>query len=270
MKHHKPITATRWIEELLGQGRYTFSREEAQKRLGTKPAATYMVLRRLEKESRLAMPKAGFYTIVDPQHRSTGILPPDWFVHALMGNMGKPYYVGLLSAAQIHGAAHHRPQEFQVVIPTSEIRPRTIHIKNVRIRFFSKSPFEKSGVIQVKTPTGYQRVSTPETTAWDLVRYYKSAGGYENVITVLSELSEHMNAGVLQKTVKQHGDMLVARRLGYLLDHLGRKNLVQGLAGWVGKKNVPLRLLDPSDPITKSTVSKKWRLLVNVKLESET
>jgi hypothetical protein len=29
---------------------------------------------------------------------------------------GLTYYAGLLSAAQYHGAAHHRPQEFQIVV----------------------------------------------------------------------------------------------------------------------------------------------------------
>ena len=82
-----------------------------------------MALHRLVKAGRLVMPRSGFYVIVDAQHRSVGTLPPEWFIDELMKNMGKQYYVGVLSAAQSHGAAHHRPQEFQVIVPT-RVSPR--------------------------------------------------------------------------------------------------------------------------------------------------
>src|ERR1035441_8373570 len=115
MKKQKSLSASRWIDELLSEGRYTFSRQEAQLRLKSSPAAAYMALYRLVKDSHLMMPKKGFYVIVDPQHRFRGILPPEWFIHSFMKAEGKPYYVGLLSAAQLYGAAHHAPQEFQVM-----------------------------------------------------------------------------------------------------------------------------------------------------------
>src|SRR3972149_1360927 len=111
MKRRSIITASRFIEELLGQGRYTFTREEVARRLGTSPAAVSMSLHRLMKAKRLVLPRSGFYVIVDPQHRAAGTLPPEWFIDPLMKDMARPYYVGLLSAAQLHGAAHQRPQE---------------------------------------------------------------------------------------------------------------------------------------------------------------
>lgn len=182
---------------------------------------------------------------------------------------GKPYYIGLLSAAQIHGAAHHKPMEFQVILPAKVTRLRPILIGNLRIRFFSKSLFDKSETFPVKTVTGYETVSTPETTAWDLVQYHKSAGGLDNVITVLSELGESLSAGKLLATVKCHGDRFVARRLGWLLDRTGWKNLTPGLAKWVGNKDVPWILLDPREKVEKAAQNKKWRVLVNTELEPE-
>ncbi|MBI4247915.1 MAG: type IV toxin-antitoxin system AbiEi family antitoxin, partial [Elusimicrobia bacterium] len=212
MKRQSFITAGRFVEELLGQGRYTFTREEAARRLGTSAAATYMSLHRLVKAKRLVLPRSGFYVIVDPQHRAAGTLPPEWFIHPLMKDMARPYYVGLLSAAQLHGAAHHRPQEFQVVIPRRATRP--VRAGNVLIRFHGKGPFDRSQTQEVKTPTGFLKASTPETTAWDLVRYFKSAGGLENVATVLSELAEKLNRSKLRATLKQHGEIVVSQRLG--------------------------------------------------------
>ncbi|HBL19008.1 MAG TPA: hypothetical protein DD417_20170 [Elusimicrobia bacterium] len=265
MKRRPFITAGEFIEELLGQGRYTFTRAEAARRLGTSPAAVYMSLHRLSRAKRLAMPKAGFYVIVDPQHRATGILPPEWFIHDLMANMARPYYVGLLSAAQLHGAAHHRPQEFQVVIPLRAIR--AIRAGGVRIGFHKKAAFDRSQTQEVKTPTGILKASTPETTAWDLIHYAKAAGGLENIVTVLSELAEKLDKGKLQAAVKQHGETVVAQRLGYILDRLRRQDLTKGFAKWVG--DAPLRPLDPATTSAGAPKNLKWRLLVNARVEPE-
>lgn len=263
---NKP-SASQFIDELLGDGRYTFARDEVRKKLKVSSWAAYLALRRLEKAGRVVMPRSGFYVIVEPQYRSVGTLPPEWFIHPLMAELGKSYYVGLLSAAQLYGAAHHQPQEFQVVVPGKSIRP--IHVGNVYIHFFGKGLFESSETIEVKTPTGYQKVSTPETTAWDLVRYSKHSGGLDNVITVLSELSEKLDAKKLLATAKRHGDILTTQRLGWLLESLKEMDLAKGLADWVGKTNPPLRPLDPASPLERSKENERWRLLINAKPVSE-
>lgn len=264
MKSNSPPSAGRFIEELLGQGRYTFTREDAARNLGTSKAATYMSLHRLVNARGLVMPISGFYVIVDPQHRAAGTLPPEWFIHELMKDLGRPYYVGLLSAAQLHGAAHHRPQEFQVMIPGRAVRP--VRSGNVAIHFHRKGSFERSLTQEIKTPTGLMKASTPETTAWDLVRYHKTAGGLENVVTVLSELAEKLDARKLRRTVKGHDEVIVAQRLGYLLDKLGRQDLSKGFSDWV--EAAPLRLLDPGAKPGASE-SRKWRLSINAQVEPE-
>lgn len=265
MKTHFSSTAGQFLEKLLGLGRYTFTREEAERQLRCTPAATYMSLHRLMKSGRIVMPRSGFYVIVDPQHRPARSMPPEWFIHDLMKDMSMPYYVGLLSAAQLHGASHHHPQEFQVVIPTRAARP--VKAGNILIRFYGKGLFDRSQTIDVKTPTGVLKASTPETTAWDIVRYFKASGGLDNVITVLSELNEKLDAVKLQKIVKQHGEIIVAQRLGYLLDYVGRKDLTERFSGWV--EDASLRPLDPSTPVVKAKESRKWRLLINARLEPE-
>ncbi|MGQ9589945.1 MAG: type IV toxin-antitoxin system AbiEi family antitoxin domain-containing protein [Planctomycetota bacterium] len=257
--------AGRFVEGLLGQGRYTFTRQEAERRLRRSRAATYMSLHRLVKSGWLVMPRSGFYVIVDPQHRAAGTLPPEWFIQELMKHMGRRYYVGLLSAAQFHGAAHHRPQEFQVVIAERAVRP--IHAGNVHIRFHGKGPFDQARTQDAKTPTGLMRVATPETTAWDLVRYFKAGGGLENVVTVLSELAEKLDAKKLLESVKRHGEVIVAQRLGYLLDRTGRRDLTKGLADWT--QGASLQRLDPGAPADGASESRKWHLLVNAELEPE-
>jgi predicted transcriptional regulator of viral defense system len=265
MRTPSSSSAGRFVEGLLGQGRYTFTRKEADRRLGRGSRATYFALYRLVRAGWLVMPRSGFYVIVDPQHRVAGTLPPEWFIDDLMKHMNRPYYVGLLSAAQLHGAAHHRPQEFQVVIPRRTVRP--VRAGNVLIRFYGKGSFNHARLQKVKTPTGALEASTPETTAWDLVRYPRAAGGLDHVATVLSELAEKLDPVNLRDTVERHGELLVAQRLGYLLDQSGRRRLSRELASWV--RDAPLRPLDPGSPADGARESRKWHLLVNARVEPE-
>ena len=126
-----------------------------------------------------------------------------------------------------------------MVIPRRMIRP--IRIGNIQIRFYGKGPFDHSGTKDAKTPTGRMKVAMPETTAWDLVRYPKAGGGLDNIITVLSELAENLDAKRLDDTVKRHNETIVAQRLGYLLDIIGRQGLTKDLADWIAA--APLRPL---------------------------
>lgn len=58
----------------------------------------------------------GFYIIVTPEYSIQKILSPDLFIDTLFKYLGRPYYVGLLSASFYHGASHQKPQEYFVII----------------------------------------------------------------------------------------------------------------------------------------------------------
>jgi hypothetical protein len=50
----------------------------------------------------------GVAVVVPPEYREAGCPPASWFIHDLMRFLGQPYYVALLTAAAIHGAAHQQ------------------------------------------------------------------------------------------------------------------------------------------------------------------
>ena len=104
------------VGDLAARGRYHFTSSEVRSALGVSEAAARQALSRLAAKGEIASPARGFYVIVPPEYRRLGCLPADQFIPALMVHRNTRYYVGLLSAAQYHGAAHHRPQEFQVVV----------------------------------------------------------------------------------------------------------------------------------------------------------
>ena len=107
-----------------------------------------------------------------------------------MDYLNRPYYIGLLNAAALHGACHQQPQEYFVI--TSKPPLRTIKKQGVKINFPIKSNFSNVGLINHKTDTGYVQLSGPELTAFDLIMYVNRIGGLNRVLTILSELEDVM------------------------------------------------------------------------------
>ncbi len=255
-----------YVEDLLGRGRRTFTRAEAERALRSSPAASYQALRRLQKDGWLAMPRRGFYLIVDPEHRQLGALPPTSWIDDLMRFHDVPYYVGLLSAAALHGAAHQQPQEFQVVAGAI-LRPLTVG--RVRIRFFFRRGMAAAVTEKVKTSSGYIPVSTPEMTAYDLVRYRKGAGSVDHVATIISELAERLDAKRLLTIATKGEELPVVQRLGYLLDRTGHADLVGELDAFVEKHKPKMVALEPRSTEAVSARDRRWRILVNTTIEVE-
>ena len=104
-----PLRARQYIEHLAASGRYQFSSAEAQAALAVSAPAAKVALNRLAKQGAIASPARGFYVIVPPEYRPLGCLPADQFIPALMKRLAMPYYAGLLTAAQYHGAAVRSP-----------------------------------------------------------------------------------------------------------------------------------------------------------------
>jgi len=69
--------------------------------------------------------------IIPPHYASRGVVPPHYYIDRLMAHQNKPYYISLLSAAALLGAAHQRPQKFFVTYnPPNEMSE--ISKRNVR------------------------------------------------------------------------------------------------------------------------------------------
>ena len=101
-----------WVDSLQSQGRYFFTREQALGELKATKASFLNAALRLARKKRIARITRGFYIIIPLEYAATGILPPEWFIADLMNYLKRSYYVGLLSAANLLGAAHQQPQEF--------------------------------------------------------------------------------------------------------------------------------------------------------------
>ncbi len=255
-----------WVDSRQEQGLYFFTREEAIESLQFTEIAFVQAAARLAKKNRILRIRSGFFVIVPLEYRTTRVLPAEWFIADLMAYLEQPYYMGLLSAASLHGAAHQQPQQFQVVttVPQREIRK-----KGLAIRFFFKTNFEATPITKVKVQTGYIFVASPEATALDLIHYARSIGGLDRVLTVLQELGESINEAKLIDAAKTNGNLVCAQRLGWLMEKSGNAARVKDLASFIGDRKPPFAKLDPSLPATDSKRDTRWRLLINTDVESD-
>lgn len=255
------------VDSLQATGQYVLTREQALAALGVSDEALKKAVQRLVVKRRLVVPRRGFFVIVPVEYRVAGAPPPSWFIDDLMKFLGRSYYVGLLSAAALHGAAHQQPQEFQVV---TNRQLRTVDAGRGRIRFFRKLHLERTSTLEVKTETGTMRVSTPEATALDLLRYVEGAGHLGNVATVLAELAETIDAELLARAANTEEELTTAQRLGHVLDRVGGSEAAGRLAEWIDERRprfVPLR---PDRSVKRAQKDARWRLLVNETVEAET
>lgn len=259
------MAVMQFITDLVAKGRYSFSSNEAAQALGTSAVATRAALRRLRQKGEIAMPYKGFYVVVPPEYRNVGCLPAGHFLPALMEHLGEKYYAGLLSAAEYHGAAHQRPQVFQVVVAKN--KPE-MNCGMIRVIFVARKNMERIPTTDFKTPRGYLKISTPEATAYDLVGYPNHGAGLDNVATVLAELAEKLNGKELVRLAGL-SPIAWAQRLGYLLERAGASEKTAALAQYIAMKNPPPTPLSPSLPVEGMNRLKPWNLLVNTQVEPD-
>lgn len=228
-------------------------------------AAIKMTLYRLERSGAIVSPRRRFFVVVPREYRSAGCPPATWFIDDLMRHLGRRYYVALLSAAALHGAGHQQPMTFQVIADAAE---RDIEVGRVRIEFHVTNRFEGAATQSLQSETGTMLVATPETTAFDLVRFPAASGYWSNIATVLGELAEKIEATALAA-----GAARVARsdvqRLGWLLDSIGQRVLANSLAATLaGRRLLPTPLTSSRDA-AGAPLNPRWRVLVNDDVEPD-
>ncbi|MDR2086694.1 MAG: type IV toxin-antitoxin system AbiEi family antitoxin [Dysgonamonadaceae bacterium] len=257
-----------FLKHIRAKGRYTFTFDELKKNFDLSDKALRQSMFRLQKKNEIAVIRQGFYVIIPPEYASTGTLPETVFIDSLMKFLGKIYYVGLLSAAALHGAAHQKPMTDYVVC--QHPAPRNINNKKQRILFFSKQTLIQEGIVQKKTISGFINVSSPELTAFDLLDNIKKFG-INRITTVLQELHEEMRPSRLSKIAKLVDNRANIQRLGYILETVigaEAEKLTNVLYKILSKTTfVPV----PLSPVKTrhGTINKKWKIIENMQIEPD-
>jgi predicted transcriptional regulator of viral defense system len=260
------------VAGLLSQGQAVFTRDEATAALGVTLRGFLKAAEREQRRGALLNPRRGFYVIVPAQFLSWGAPPPTWYIDDLMRHEGHAYYVGLLKAAELQGATHQAVMEFQVI--TDKRLPK-IHAGRSIISFLYRKdmPSVADAVIDYKTDTGRMKISSPELTAFDLLRYAHAAGTLDSIATVLSDLGPKLRPAQLAKLASTF-ERAVVQRLGYLVDYLKRPDCAAVLHAHLQKvRPLPWIELEPQrrrgrskTPLERNT---RWNVIVRRRLEPD-
>ena len=260
-----PGTLHHWIQALPEEGRYVFTRAETRRVTDASDAAIKMTLHRLKRNGAIVSPRRDFFVVVPREYRAAGCPPASWFIDDLMRHLGRRYYVALLTAAALHGAGHQQPMAFQVIADAPE---RDIEVGRVRIDFHASSRLARAAVQRMQTETGTMTVATPETTAFDLVRFPTAAGHWNNVATVLTELSHTLDPDALAADTRRVARRDV-QRLGWLLELVDQPVLADALAATlVGARLTPTPLTSTRES-GDARLDPRWRVLVNDEVEPD-
>ena len=178
------------------------------------------------------------------------------------------YYISMLPQEQdqtIHGAAHQQPMVFQV-ITDRPVRP--VKAGRVRVAFDKSRHVAAASIAEAQTETGMMCVSSPEATAYDLVRSTAAAGYLNNVVTVLKELAETLNPATLVKLASNYATSEV-QRIGYLLELLGESTLAKPLAALLDGRQYRPVLLVPGQARGSASPVSGWHIIPNATVEAD-
>jgi hypothetical protein len=265
------MTLQKWIKDRAIHGFPTFSIEDVRETgMYSSEQILQNELYRLCSNKTIASVYRGFYVIIPVQYVLRGSVPATYYIDQLMAYLSKPYYVCMLSAAELLGAAHQRPQQFSVM--TTFPKRRVVSTRNVIIDWFYREGLPEDALITKNTETGTIRISNPLLTAADIVQYQQHVGGLSRVATILEELSEQINIKSQFASLASFVKKVTWQRLGYILEHVVEENeLADELYEQI--RNLPGSLmympLSTSAENNTSERNSRWKININVQIEKD-
>jgi hypothetical protein len=119
------------------------------------------------------------------------------------------------------------------------------------------------------------KVSTPEVTAMDLLRYSAKSGGLNHIATVLSELIESINPDKLLALAQSSDEKAWVQRLGYILEKIEpmddtiAKATIEKLSAYLATQRRRYIPLANEQDFKNFERSKRWNIIENTTIESD-
>ena len=250
--------ADKFIEQRLALGHVAFPLADLVKATGLSVTAARNQLLRLKKQVTRVSPRHQFFLIVSPEHRAMGAPPVAWWLHDYFQWLGEPYYLALQSAASSLGS---NPQALQVTQVMARIPRRPLAINRIRIQFFVKRTVEQTPTQSLANAFAPLQVSTPEATAFDLIRYAARIGGIGRVAETIAPLLPLLRPVELRRVLKIEDEPATAQRLGFVLEKLRATDLAKIVENWLPSDLVFVPLV----PGVRGAAPKvkRWRIFNN-------
>ena len=249
-----------YIKYLNNQGKWSFTHEEASEFLSRDVTAAIRILR---KNGRVIDPARGFYVIIPEEISLTERMPGDRFIDDFLTSSDVPYYVCLLTAAAYYGSSHQSPQVFQVM--TNPVR-RDIRVRGNKVVFHTKNSIYDTPTIQINTPTGYMKISSPEATIMDMIQFNKYIGGIDYVATVISEMLDKLSMSKLADALPAY-TLPIQQRTGYVLEFLGFQSGMDRIWKKVMTQDPIFTPLCVPGRKVREPKDSRWKIIVNQTIE---
>lgn len=257
-----------YIYMLLSQEEYSFSLDEILLKLEKSEIAVKSELSRLVQKRQILNLRKGFYIILTPRYREIGILPIELYADKLFSYLKKNYYLAFYSAAKFYGASHQQIQKDYIITSLPPIY--NISKKNIRIDFFNTSNWSQKNIIQKKSDAGYFNISSPILTIVDLIHYHVKLGGLNRMIAIIDEIAEIIEVNDIENLLTWYPHKSSIQRLGYILEELVvNKTLIELLYKYLDTNGFYPILLSPIKEQKAGKVNNKWKVDVNLELESD-
>lgn len=258
---------THLLDQREAQGRVLFASSELAEQGQLSLLAVQRQLAHLGTRVARLPGRPEAFLLVAPEHRERGAPPVLWWLEAYMQLRRQPYYVGLLSAAELHGSSQQAVQVVQVL--TNKVT-RPMQLGRLRVEFHVKKGVELTPTVQPPGMHAPVAVSTPEATAVDLIEYSHSIGGLARAADVIAAMAPVLTVAGLRQALARDPRHLAHQRLGYILQTLGLKDsLVTEVARHLPKLSRPVPL-QTHLPYTAEGVTGPWLVIDNIGLSERT
>lgn len=202
------------------------------------------------------------YLIVPPEHRRRGAPPVDFWLADYCRVHRKPYYVGLLSAAALHGSAQQAVQLTQVMTSSAT---RAFSVGNVYVEFHVKQHLLDTPLTPIRGLASPLAVSSPEATALDLIAFQHCVGGIARAADVIAGLLPAMTNEGWHRALR-YAHLTVRQRTGYVLETLGAKQFAKTAQITLPPKLRSI-LLQNATPTRGTDLEQPWQVIDNVGLK---
>lgn len=253
-----------FLDHIRSKGRYSFGLLEFKSKLGLNDKSANQSLHRAILKKKIARVRKGFYVILTPEYTQQGMIPISLFINDMMKELGKPYYIGLVSAAALYGASNQQPMQTYVITKQPALRPIKSNV--IRITFLIKKDWSTQSIIQKKSDAGFFNISSPELTLLDLF-YYTHIIPLHYSLGMTEDLLEAVTPAALKKTAKVYPYRSVIQRVGYVLDKILSNKQMSDILKDVLKKEKLYPVLLNAEKKKEGAIDEKWMIIENTKIE---
>jgi len=242
----------------------TIRASDLQEVLDCSKSYAYFLLHNLERKRWLERVTRGLYQFIPLSYGYPERIPPaNSFV--IGASLVKPYYFSYYTSNSYYGFTTQMP--FTLLIATTTKKP-DVEWSSSTFKFVTLSKRKFFGYRREKVFDTEVNMAEPEKSLIDSFDKPRYAGGIEQLAGITGRGLRRVNREKLVKYAVKMGSHALVQRLGFIIDFLGKEELVEPLSPnlknmlrkHVGK---PVIYLDPRR-LKTGEFSKEWRIINNI------